>query len=31
VLFDVPQARKQAAVFCKNLAADPIGLIPPLQ
>lgn len=31
VLFDVPQARLQASVFCKNLANDPKGRVPPLQ
>jgi predicted esterase len=28
VVFDVPQARAQAAGFCKNLADDPIGKVP---
>ncbi len=31
VLFDVPQARAQASVFCKNLAADPKGRVPAIQ
>lgn len=31
VLFDVPSANRQAAIFCKNLAADPIGRIPQLR
>ena len=31
VVFDVPQCRLQAAVFCKNLLADPKGNVPPLQ
>ena len=30
VFFDVPACRTQAAVFCKNLAADPKGRVPPL-
>jgi hypothetical protein len=30
VFFDVPACRLQAAVFCKNLAADPKGNVPPL-
>ena len=30
VLFDIPAARDQAAVFCKNLANDPTGRVPPL-
>jgi hypothetical protein len=30
VVFDVPACREQAAQFVKNLAADPIGNIPPL-
>jgi hypothetical protein len=30
VLFDVPACREQAAQFVANLAADPIGNIPPL-
>jgi hypothetical protein len=28
VVFDIPAARKQAAVFLKNLAADPKGRVP---
>ena len=28
VVFDIPAARKQAAVFCKNLSDDPKGKIP---
>ena len=28
VVFDVPQAREQAAQFCRNLADDPIGKVP---
>lgn len=31
VLFDLPAANRQASVFCKNLAADPIGRIPQLK
>ncbi len=31
VLFDVPEARLQASVFCKNLANDPKGRVPPIQ
>lgn len=31
VFFDVPQARLQASVFCKNLANDPKGRVPPIQ
>lgn len=30
VLFDIQAASDQAAVFCKNLAADPVGRVPPL-
>jgi hypothetical protein len=29
VVFNVPQARAQAADFCKNLAEDPVGLLAP--
>lgn len=29
VIFDVPAARAQAAKFLQNLAANPIGLVPP--
>ena len=29
VVFDVPQARAQAATFCKDLAADPVGRLTP--
>jgi hypothetical protein len=29
VVFDVPQARAQAAQFCRNLADDPKGRVPP--
>jgi len=28
VVFDVPQAREQAAQFCRNLADDPKGMVP---
>ncbi len=28
VVFNVPQARAQAAAFCKNLADDPVGKVP---
>jgi hypothetical protein len=31
VVFDVPACRLQAATFCKNLAADPKGNVPPIQ
>ena len=30
VVFDVPACRLQAATFCKNLAADPKGNVPPV-
>jgi predicted esterase len=30
VIFDVPAARAQAAGFCRNLADDPKGRVPPL-
>jgi hypothetical protein len=30
VVFDVPEARLQASVFCRNLAADPKGRVPAL-
>jgi hypothetical protein len=30
VVFDVPQCHEQAAQFCENLAANPIGNVPPL-
>ncbi len=30
VFFDIAACRNQAAVFCKNLAADPKGRVPPL-
>jgi predicted esterase len=29
VVFDIPAARQQAAVFCRNLADNPIGKVPP--
>jgi hypothetical protein len=28
VVFDVPAAKTQAAVFLQNLAADPVGRVP---
>jgi hypothetical protein len=28
VVFDIPAARTQAAVFLKNLAANPVGNVP---
>jgi hypothetical protein len=31
VVFDVPQAREQAAQFCRNLADDPKGMVPPVK
>jgi hypothetical protein len=31
VAFDVPAAHAQVGAFCKNLAANPKGLVPPLQ
>jgi hypothetical protein len=31
VAFDVPAAHAQVGQFCQNLAADPKGLVPPLQ
>ena len=31
VVFDVPAAHAQVGGFCANLAADPKGLVPPLQ
>jgi hypothetical protein len=31
VAFDVPAAHAQVGGFCKNLAANPRGLVPPLQ
>ncbi len=30
VVFDVPQCHEQAAQFCENLAANPLGNVPPL-
>ena len=30
VVFDVPACRNQAAQFIANLAADPVGNVPPL-
>ena len=29
VVFNVPEARAQAATFCKDLAADPLGRLSP--
>jgi hypothetical protein len=29
VIFDVPACREQAAQFCENLAANPVGNVPP--
>jgi hypothetical protein len=29
VVFDIPAAQAQAAAFCRNLAADPVGRVPP--
>jgi len=31
VAFDVPAAHAQVGQFCQNLAANPLGLVPPLQ
>jgi hypothetical protein len=31
VAFDVPAAHAQVGQFCQNLAAKPVGLVPPLQ
>jgi hypothetical protein len=31
VAFDVPAAHAQVGGFCHNLAANPKGLVPPLQ